>query len=378
MFSWDFVGIRGRRLTTLVLIAASCGSAEPEVQGSTPNQEQRVSANVTEVARSVAPAETRHLLSAAERTILKGYQTALKSVVVREASLEHLLRQLAHNPPVAFVDGYWATPVDLAAVLQHPPIRDELQASLELSPAGEEASVLLADISRLKQLAAIAFTAKPLQRQAGLPYVVELGRIAEVEPQTIGVFLVPIKDVDWSLVEYLPPLPEPGGETECYFFCGDAETWDFDGDGTPNVRDEDDDNDGTADEHDDYPYWPAATSCECDTEVFVVLVTKFAVSIKNSVLAALTTLAGLHEQSTGIPLGSVGDEDIPVQLVLASALVPLEERPGANDCPSQGAPGVNYISTDPNDCASIRFRCSARQVAFTNHCGCGCLDETGP
>lgn len=348
------------------------------MQGSTPNQEQRVSANVTEVARSVAPAETRHLLSAAERTILRGYQTALKSAAVREASLEHLLQQLAHNPPVAFVDGYWATPVDFAAILQDPKIRDELQASLPVSPAGEEASVLLADISRLKQLAAIAFTAKPLQGQAGLPYVVELGRIAEVEPQAIGVFLVPIKDVDWSLVEYLPPLPEPGGETECYFFCGDAETWDFDGDGTPDVRDEDDDNDGTADERDDYPYWPAATSCECDTEVFVVLVTKFAVSIKNSVLAALTTLAALHDQSTGIPLGSVGAEDIPVQLVLASALVPLEERPGANDCPSQGAPGVNYISTDPNDCASIRFRCSARQVAFTNHCGCGCLDETGP
>jgi len=378
MFSSDFVGRGGQLLTALVLVAAGGGSAGQDEQRSTLNQEQHFSTNATDVAGSIAPTETRHLLLAAERTILSAYQASLKSAVVREASLKQLLRQLAHNPPVAFVDGYWATPVDLAAILQNPPIRNELRASLPVSPAGEEASALLADISRLKQLAAVAFTAKQLQLQAGLPYVLELGRIADVEPQAIGVFLVPIKDADWSLVEYLPPLPDADGETECYFFCGDAETWDFDGDGTPDIRDEDDDNDGTADERDDYPYWPAATSCECEIEVLVVLVTKSAVSIKNSVLAALTALAGLHDASTGVSLGSLGAEDIPVQLVLASALVPLEERPGARDCPSKGAPGVSYISTDPNDCAAIRFRCSARQVAFTNHCGCGCLDESTP
>lgn len=345
----------GRLLAALALIAAVCASAEP-----------------------VTPAETHHQLSVAERTILGGYQASLKSTAVREASLEHLLRQLAHNPPVAFADGYWATPVDLAAILQDPLIRDELRASLPVSPAGEEASILLSDPSRLKQLAAIAFTTKTLQGQVDLPYVIKLRRISEVEPQTTGVFLVPVKDVDWSLVEYIPPPPEPGSDTECYFFCGDPETWDFDGDGTPNFRDEDDDNDATADERDDYPYWPVATSCECDIEVLVVLVTKFAVSIKDSVLAAMATLAGSHEASAGVPLGSVGVEDSPVRLVLASALVPLEERPGANGCPSQDAPGVSYISTDPNVCATIRFRCSARQVAFSNHCGCGCIDELGP
>ncbi len=377
MFSWKFVAVR-KRLAALVLIVAVCGCGQPEAHGSTPNQGRHSSTNTTDAAESAALAETRQLLSAAERSILSAYQASLKSAVVREASLEHLLRQLAHNPPVAFVDGYWATPVDLAALLQSSPIHDALRASLAESPAGEEASLLLADTSRLKQLAAIAFTAKPLREQAGLPYELELGRMAEVEPQAIGLFLVPVKDVDWSLAEYLPPLPEPGGAAECYFFCGDAETWDFDGDGTPDVRDEDDDNDGTADDRDDYPYWPAATSCECDIEVIVVLVTKFAVSIKNSVVAALTTLAGLHETSTSVPMGSLGAEDIPVQLVLASALVPLEERPGAHDCPAEGAPGVSYISTDPNDCATIRFRCSAGQVAFTNHCGCGCVDQAVP
>lgn len=377
MFSWRFVDAR-QRLTALVLILSVCGCGQPEAHGSAPSQGQHSSTNTTDVAESAAPAETRHLFSAAERSILSAYQASLKSAVVREASLQHLLRQLAHNPPVAFVDGYWATPVDLAAVLQSSPIRDELRASLPESPAGEEASVLLADISRLKQLAAIAFTAKPLPEQARLPYELELGRMSEVEPQAIGLFLVPIKDVDWSLAEYTPPLPEAGGAAECYFFCGDTGTWDFDGDGTPDVRDEDDDNDGTADERDDYPYWPAATSCECDVEVIVVLVTKFAVSIKNSVVAALTTLANLHETSAGAPMGSVGAEDIPVQLVLASTLLPLEERPGAHDCPAEGAPGVSYISTDPNECATIRFRCLAHQVAFTDHCGCGCVDVSVP
>ena len=307
--------------------------------------------------------------------MLSGYYASLESSAVRDASLEHLLRQLARNPPVAFVDGYWATPIDLAAVFQSPPIRDELLAMLPVSPVGEEASALLADTRRLKQLAAVAFTADPLRVQAGLPYVGELRQATEVEAETIGVFVVPIKDMDWSLVEYLPPPPAPGGETECYFFCGEAETWDFDGDGTPDVRDEDDDNDGTPDERDDYPYWPAATSCECAAEMFVVLVTKSAVSIKNAVLAAFSILAGLDDASTAVTLGSVGAEDTLVQFVLPAALVPLEQRLHANDCPREDAPGVSYISTDPNDCAVLRFRCSPRQVAFTNHCGCGCVDE---
>jgi len=377
MFSWNFISTGERLLTMPVLIAAACAFAAPEAQDSVSIQEQRVSTNPTEVAGSITRTETHLLLSVAERTLLSAYQKSLKSAVVREASLEHLLRQLAHNPPVAFVDGYWATPVDFAALLKSPRVHDELRAALPVSPAGEEASLLVGDASRLKQLVAIAFTAKPLQRQTDLPYVGELSRLADVQPQAIGVFLVPIKDVDWSLVEYLPPLPKPGDETECYFYCGDAATWDFDGDGTPNIRDEDDDNDGTADDRDDYPYWPGATSCECDTKVLVVLATKFAVSIKNSVLAALTILADLHETSTGIALGSLGADDIPVELVLPAALVELEQRPDTNDCPAADVPGVSYISTDPNDCATIRFRCSAGQVAFSNHCGCGCIEVNG-
>lgn len=373
---WNGVGMGRKLVLALMCIAAARGFAAPEAQGSTPIQEQRFGAGTTEVRGSVAPTETHLLLSVAERTLLTGFQKSLQSAAVRDASLEHLLRQLAHNPPVAFADGYWATPVDLAALLQSPRIHDELRAALPVSPAGEEASLLLGNASQLKQLTAIAFTEKSLQQQAGLPYVGELEQAAKVQPQAIGVFLVPIKDVDWSLVEYLPPLPQSGDEAACYFYCGDAATWDFDGDGTPDIHDEDDDNDGTADGRDDYPYWPVATSCECDPEVFVVLVTKFAVSIRNAVLAALTILADLHETSTGVMLGSLDAGDMPVQLVIPSALVDISQRPGANDCPSQDAPSVDYISTDPNICATIRFRCSAGQVAFTNHCGCGCLDET--
>jgi len=347
-------------------------------QGITSSQEQDFGTNASELAESMASAEAHTLLSSAERAILRAYHASLKSSSIREASLQHLLRQLAHNPPVVFVDGYWASPVDLAAVLQSAPIRDELRAMLPISPLGEEASALLADLNRLKQLAAVAFIADPLRAQAGLPYVGELGRATKVTREAIGLFLVPIKDVDWSLAEYMPPLPEPGSETECYFFCGDAETWDFDGDGVPNVRDEDDDDDGIADEQDDYPYWPAATSCECAPEVFVVLVTKFAVSIKNAVLAAFTIFSGPDEASTGVMLGSIGAEDSPVQLVLPAALVPLDERPEANDCPAAGAAGVSYISTDPNNCAALRFRCPSGQVAFTNLCGCGCVVEAAP
>jgi|GEM_PF-5745204 len=41
-------------------------------------------------------------------------------------------------------------------------------------------------------------------------------------------------------------------------------------------------------------------------------------------------------------------------------------------CPN--GPDVHYISHSPKVCATIRFFCAENQTAFSNECGCGCID----
>jgi hypothetical protein len=35
-------------------------------------------------------------------------------------------------------------------------------------------------------------------------------------------------------------------------------------------------------------------------------------------------------------------------------------------------PGARYVSTDPSECARLRFRCADDEEPFSNRCGCGC------
>jgi hypothetical protein len=37
-------------------------------------------------------------------------------------------------------------------------------------------------------------------------------------------------------------------------------------------------------------------------------------------------------------------------------------------------PGVRYVSTDPSECARLRFQCADDEEPFSNECGCGCQD----
>ncbi len=360
------MNVESRLLVTLLIAAAACGapeSAQPAVEILQGQPAARASGATGD------QVVERHL-SVAERALLRGYHATLRSPAVREASHEFLLRQLRRNPPVAFVDGYWATPVDLSLLFELPAVRAALAGGLPEGPSGEEASALLADPNRLRQLAAFAFTASPLRAQLGLADVGRFERVAASEPAAVGVFVAPVKDVEWAVVEYLPP---PGAaEDECYFYCGDPETWDFDGDGRPDLRDEDRDNDGVPDDEDDFPYLPGATDCKCDAQAFLVFVTKFATGIADAVLAAHALVDGRGETSRGVALGAVPEAEDSVEFVFPAALLPLEDRPGAAECPDPSDPTVRYVSSDPADCARIRFRCAEGEVSFYNLCGCGC------
>lgn len=45
-------------------------------------------------------------------------------------------------------------------------------------------------------------------------------------------------------------------------------------------------------------------------------------------------------------------------------------------CPDPSHPSVDYISQSPLECSVITFACEDGQTGFSNECGCGCIDES--
>lgn len=364
-------------------ILASVAMASVAVASMAPAQEQEPAAMQAPAPGAQQVAVDRSL-SAPERTLLRAYHAALEDPLVRQTSLEGLRGQLWRNPPVAFVAGYWATPIDLSALFAATAIRRAVTAMLPQGQPRVEATDLLDDPTRLKQLTAVAFSARPLRGELMIADVGERERVTASEPARIAVLIVPVKDVEWALVEYIPPPTVSEQEPECYFYCGDPENWDFDGDGTPDIQDADDDDDGVPDREDDYPYWPNGSDCGCDADPFIVLGTKFPAQIAR---AALAVWAALGEEGVlategaagrSVTLGSV-TAVAPVELVFPAALFAPAAGPGEPDedaaaaCPNPNDPGVRYMGRDADACAVIRFYCEKGEVGFSNQCGCGCV-----
>lgn len=310
-------------------------------------------------------------LTPAEARLLRAFHTVLQQPESHALTRRHLLLQIKRNPPVAFVDGYWVTPVDLAAVMQLPAIHQQLTEALLPSPDGLEAAELLAHRQRLQRLTAFAFVANPLRSQLGVTFVGDFPRIAVSNPPRPEVVIVPLKDVQWVVVEYLPPVvPPENEEAECYFFCADKDTWDFDADGTFNALDEDDDNDGIPDRDDDYPYWAGGSDCQCAHQPFVAFSTKFSAGLTSAVLAAYRHMKMSAETSEPLFLGKAPGSEAPMLFRFPpSAMPPDHPRSG---CPDPRDPTVRYVDTDPMSCAAIRFRCHKGEEGFSNACGCGC------
>ncbi|NNG17187.1 MAG: hypothetical protein HKM89_11970, partial [Gemmatimonadales bacterium] len=137
------------------------------------------------------PPAVGQALAFAERdcTALEAYRAALARPEVRTASRAEIRRQLRANPPVALLEGYWVSPVDLGHLL-------EVAAGLE--PDGTH------------RLVAFAFTTGWLGDRIPLPFV---GDVPVGDPRgdagTGGgahppeIVLVPVRDPADVVVEYL-------------------------------------------------------------------------------------------------------------------------------------------------------------------------------
>ena len=315
--------------------------------------------------------------SKADYALLAGFEVALQHDDIANTSREHLLRQLRIIPPVAFVDGYWVTPVDFLQLLQLPAVRQGVETSLMQAAERREVVELLNNTNRLKQLAVFAFSAHPLRQRLELPYVGDFAQVSVNQADTAGVFIAPVKDVEWAVAERVPPFPAtaPEAELECYFFCGDPEIWDSDADGTQNIRDADDDDDGIPDHEDAYPYWPGASTCPCADRNFVGFTEKFSAGITRAVLAAFDLVEGIGATSRAVAVGSSAGGAVDLKFVFPADATLGENASQLGACPDSSDPGTRYVSTDPAACARLRFFCMAGETAFSNECGCGCTKD---
>ena len=238
-------------------------------------------------AGTAAP-ESAKGLSEAERAVFSAYRAALAEAELAETTRREVARQVRKNPPLAFVDGYWVTPVNVVALLMDPAVRDALREAAGDARDLARAEELLGREARLPRLVGLAFTANPLSATLGVPHADDLEPASPGAPSETALFLVLLKDVDDAVIEYLPPPPvDPAAaDDECRFFCGDPAAWDFDRDGIPNREDADDDGDGVEDARDAYPFWPRADSCDCGERRFTGFTEKFSNGVTRAVLRA--------------------------------------------------------------------------------------------
>lgn len=303
-------------------------------------------------------------LSATDCSLLAAYRYELVAVEVQTSTRQEILRQLETTPPVALVDGYWVSPIDILLLME---VAAGLDRSRFVAEGGERRGLP-------RDLVAFAFTPAELRDTFSLPYVGKFGTAsAPPAAEERRLVIVPVKDGAEVVVEYMPPpIPvEVGSEPECYYFCGDPADWDFDADGTPNAADPDDDGDGVSDSDDAYPYWQGESRCDCGDRDFVSFTGKFSAQVTAVVLSAYDRLLQLRSAGDVVTLYP---KDAPLGISLALS----DPRCRAhNRCPDPEAPGVRYVSEDPEGCALIRFRCEEGEVGFSDKCGCGCQPGGG-
>ena len=271
---------------------------------------------------------------------------ALSPGIAPEPVRAAILEQLRSQAPIALLEGFWVSPLDLSPAV----------AAVDTSQRPPEAATG-------SPLLALAFTDPALREAIPLPFVGDFPDLPPSPEPLPRVVVLPVAEGTDALLEYLAP---PG---ECLYFCLDPAEWDFDGDGEPNAGDPDDDGDGVDDGADAYPYWPQAS--EAAREGYRGFTGKFSPEVTAAVFAAHDRLRARPDEARAFLLGPVAESGV-LHLFLLDC---SEEAAG---CPDPDDPAVHYKSRDPEACAVIRFRCEPGQVGFSNECGCGCQTPASP
>jgi hypothetical protein len=187
---------------------------------------------------------TGHPLSPATRKTFLTYRSALSDPKVRDASEAEIRRQLSRGTPVAFVRGYWITPIDMSGVYTNVTVKNALRANWE----GTKDSLELQSQLRPQAALALIFTPNELADLLKIPRTDLLPMLGPevLRGKALGTFLQAAPDRSnafstASMLEVTPAVRDwwqnPRAE-KAHTRCSDkTDSGDCDGDGTPNGRD---------------------------------------------------------------------------------------------------------------------------------------------
>ena len=234
---------------------------------------------------TTAATKASPLTAAEAAAIHAAFKASLSNAATRDAVRTAVLQQLKSIRPIAFANGQWVVPLDVAALYSQPSVKAALVTQL----AGNTAAARLSQVTTLSMSDRLAFAVVPNQlgdALIGISVASLRNSMAEAAflrnmtgmlPGTVGgpvenvktaytgatVIFGLTKDVlsgladafsDWWTGAEGPQDPNTGLPI-------DHPNADPDGDGVPNRLDGDDDKDGTPDEEDQAPYDPGTQIC---------------------------------------------------------------------------------------------------------------------
>jgi hypothetical protein len=265
-------------------------------------------------------ARTAALTAADVGTINNALRVSLGTATAREAFKTAIRQQLRTKRPIAFVNGYWVTPIDLAAVYAAPDVRAGISTAL----AGNVLAGRLNDLvqSNLGGRIGLAFTPNNLAPEVIGPAIGSIrhalagdilsmkatdmaaaggaalgigGTVVISVAVGIATSLVASAIYGWWTAPQGPMDPNTGLPI-------DDENADPDNDNVPNRLDGDDDGDGTPDDKDSAPYDPKSSICDCGRPVVFGFTNNNSTQILQNLATAFTSMP----RAQGVSLGTFG------------------------------------------------------------------------
>lgn len=251
----------------------------------------------------------RPVSSAAGRAVNGALKTALADMNARNALQAEVLKGLRARRPLAIVDGYWVSLVDLKTAYEAGPVRARLLAALGpsgmqlITEAGVSADrfVLVFTPARFGQIVIPDFS-RDLTASLGVKaftnHVTGVGPlVVAIVLGATGTFVLGmVVDLAWNIWERAAMAYND-------YVTATGPNQDYDGDKIPNKDDPDDDDDKVPDDEDNYPYDPLRSICDCGRPATSLLKTN-TLEVLPAFLSALRT--AVASKTNVISLGAIG------------------------------------------------------------------------
>jgi hypothetical protein len=273
-------------------------------------------------------------ITAAEAAAIRAaFKASLGNAVTRDAVRTAVLQQLRATKPIAFANGHWIVPIDVAALYGNPAIKAALVTQL----AGNSAASRLGQVATLTMADRLAFVVVPNQMGDALIGIsvanlrnsmAEAAFLRNMTGMIPGTPGLPGNPVEGAKAAFTGATVVFGLTRDILGGLADAFTnwWtgaegpqdpntglpidhpnaDPDGDNIPNRLDGDDDEDGTPDEEDQAPYDPGTQICfDCMNRAMSAAFTNTAASgVLKTAFNAHTAATNLAKANRLVSLGT--------------------------------------------------------------------------